>query len=518
MMGLFEEESSGPEKALESKRKVLDLDPGSTGLAIEVAYEYLRRGDTAEAIGILKDTIAAAPKVTAPYLALSTVYLRHLQKYELAARYAQQALELSPKDFAPYEMLWEVYQGQNQATKAAQVLEKAAKSKSADADFWVSLAEMYSRNVLRDGSTPTPENVEKINRFLTEAAALEGSKQPETASKIGDTYVMSRQLDKAIPFYRAVLEKKPSFPLIREKLAECYIKTEDIPAAIEQVEELVRINPLSLEAYEQLTALYLKKGDLSKALANARQTLIIEPRNIERQTLVVELLYKLRRFDEMASVLADARKQFPGLAKLTHLQAIALSQAKRHEEAIVAFDEAVTEANRSQPEILNSDFYFDYGAAAEQAGQYARAEELFKKSIELEPESTGRSYNYLGYMWVDRGEKLAEAEQLIRRALTLEPGNGAYLDSLGWLYFKQGKFPEALTELSRAAESLPEPDPVVFDHIGDTYHQLGKQTEAVLFWQKALHLDPENKKIIAKLDKNAEKVVQQPAKKPNTSQ
>lgn len=518
MVGLFEEESSGPEKALESKRKVLDLDPGSTDLAIEVAYEYLRRGDTVEAIGILKDAIAATPKITGPYLALSTVYLRHLQKYDLAAKYAQQALELAPKSFAPYEMLWEVYQAQNQPTKAAQVLEKAAKAKSSDAEFWLSLAEMYSRNFLRDDAVPTTENVEKINRFLTEASVLEGANQPDTAAKIGDMYVMSRQLDKAIPFYRTVLEKKPEYPLIREKLAECYIKVDDLSGAIVQLKELVHSNPLNLDAYQRLTDLYLKMGDYSQALANARQTLVIEPSNIERQTLVVELLFRLKRFDEMANVLAEAKKQFPGLAKLSHLQGIALSQAGRHEEAMAAFEEAERDANRSQPEMLNSDFYFEYGAAAEQAGLYPKAEELFKRSIVLEPESTGRSYNYLGYMWVERGEKLPEAEQLIRRALALEPGNGAYLDSLGWLYYKQGKFPEALTELSRAAESLEEPDPVVFEHIGDTYQQLGKQAEAILYWQKAQQLDPDNKKITAKLDKNAEKVVQQPEKKASTSQ
>ena len=51
--------------------------------------------------------------------------------------------------------------------------------------------------------------------------------------------------------------------------------------------------------------------------------------------------------------------------------------------------------------------------------------------------------------------KTSKGSQLIRRALELDPGNGAYVDSLGWLYFKQGKFQEALTELLRAAELLP---------------------------------------------------------------
>ena len=133
--GLFEEESDGPEKALESYRKALTLDPANTDLAIKVAYDYLRRGETADAISVLKDAVKASPKETAPYLALSSTYLRHLHKPDLAAKYAQTAIEIAPKTFAPYEALWEVYLSGGQTAKAEQVLEKAARSKSTDAGF-----------------------------------------------------------------------------------------------------------------------------------------------------------------------------------------------------------------------------------------------------------------------------------------------------------------------------------------------------------------------------------------------
>ena len=63
--GLFEEESDGPEKALESYRKALALDPANTNLAVKVAYDYLRPGETADAISVLKDAVKAAPKETA---------------------------------------------------------------------------------------------------------------------------------------------------------------------------------------------------------------------------------------------------------------------------------------------------------------------------------------------------------------------------------------------------------------------------------------------------------------------
>ena len=172
--GLFEEESDGPEKALESYRKALALDPANTDLAIKVAYDYLRRGETAEAISVLKDAVKAAPKETAPYLALSADLPASPAQARFATKYAQSAIEMAPKSFAPYEALWEVYLSGGQTTKAEQVLEKAARSKSEDASFWLSLAELCSRNVLRDsGATLTEAELQRVGRLLEKAATLE---------------------------------------------------------------------------------------------------------------------------------------------------------------------------------------------------------------------------------------------------------------------------------------------------------------------------------------------------------
>ena len=515
--GLFEEESDGPEKALESYRKALTLDPSNTDLAIKVAYDYLRRGETADAISVLKDAVKAAPKETAPCLALSSTYLRHLHKPDQAAKYAQTAIEIAPKTFAPYEALWEVYLSGGQNAKAEQVLEKAARSKSVDPDFWLSLAELSSRNVLRDTSASLSEvELQRVGRLLEKAGAC-GDKDPAALSKIGDLYVLTRQTDKALPFYRKVVDLKPSYPQIREKLAGCLIETGQTDGAIEVIEDLVKVNPLSVAAYDQLTQLYLKAGNQAKALASARQALLIEPQMLPRHLQVIDLLFKQKDYVSAAAALEDARNRFPQAGLLTYYHAVALSQIKHHDEAMRAFERALVEAGNSQPDLLNADFYFDYGAAAEQAGRYVKATELFRKSIELDPGNAARSYNYLGYMWIERSENLEEAGQLIHRALELEPANGAYIDSLGWLYFKQGKFNEALTELLRAAELLPEPDAVVFEHIGDACDKLGRKAEAVLYWQKALQLDPQSKDVGAKLDKAAEKVAKQPQARPSVS-
>ncbi len=78
------------------------------------------------------------------------------------------------------------------------------------------------------------------------------------------------------------------------------------------------------------------------------------------------------------------------------------------------------------------------------------------------------SYNYIGYMYAEKGTNLAEAIQLIQQALALEPENGYFIDSLGWAYYQQGRYPEALRELKRAV-SLAKEDPVLYEHLGDAY-------------------------------------------------
>ena len=92
--------------------------------------------------------------------------------------------------------------------------------------------------------------------------------------------------------------------------------------------------------------------------------------------------------------------------------------------------------------------------------------------------------NYYGYMLADRGVRLDEATDLIKRALAEDPGNPAYLDSLGWAYFKQNKFTEAEEPL-RTAASRESHDPTILSHLGELYLKLGKDNLAEMQWQKS---------------------------------
>jgi tetratricopeptide (TPR) repeat protein len=135
----------------------------------------------------------------------------------------------------------------------------------------------------------------------------------------------------------------------------------------------------------------------------------------------------------------------------------------------------------------------------EKQGKFDPAVERFRRVIALDPKYA-EAYNYVGYMFAERGIRLEEAVDLIRKALELEPENGYYIDSLGWAFFQQGRYPEALRELKRAVElTRGKEDPVIYDHLGDAHQKVGDETEALRAWEKSLELDPANETVKRKI-------------------
>jgi len=80
---------------------------------------------------------------------------------------------------------------------------------------------------------------------------------------------------------------------------------------------------------------------------------------------------------------------------------------------------------------------------------------------------------------------------LAERAVKIEPGNPAFLDTLGWALFKQGKTAEAAESLSKAAAVLTG-NSVIQDHHGDVLAKTGKKSDAIAAWQRALAGDGES--------------------------
>ena len=116
---------------------------------------------------------------------------------------------------------------------------------------------------------------------------------------------------------------------------------------------------------------------------------------------------------------------------------------------------------------------------------------FLKKTLEIDPDHVD-ALNYLGYSYADRGIKLDEALELIKRAVILSPKSGYIRDSLGWVYFKKGMYKEALQEIKKATE-IEKKDPVIFEHLGDVYKNLKNKKAAIKAWEKSLEFRGDEK-------------------------
>jgi len=107
--------------------------------------------------------------------------------------------------------------------------------------------------------------------------------------------------------------------------------------------------------------------------------------------------------------------------------------------------------------------------------------------------------NYMAYTWADRGINLQEALELITKAISYEPENSAYLDTLGWVHYQLGDFPKAYEFISRALEIGP-PHEEILENLGDAAHALGRTEEAIRHWKESLLLQPDRPFVQEKID------------------
>ncbi|GMG82079.1 tetratricopeptide repeat protein [Paralimibaculum aggregatum] len=205
------------------------------------------------------------------------------------------------------------------------------------------------------------------------------------------------------------------------------------------------------------------------------------------------------KVDEAVQALRAAIARWPREIDAHRALADLLRRHSRFEEAAEAYDGAI--ALIDTPENRHWPLFYQRGITLERSKQWARAEEDFRKALELEPDQP-LVLNYLGYSWVEMGRNLDEAQAMIEKAVEQRPEDGYIVDSLGWVLYRLGKFEQAVEHLGRAVELRPV-DPVINDHYGDALWMVGRRVEAEFQWNRALSFDPEEE-VVERIDRKLE--------------
>lgn len=466
----------------------------------------LRAGKADLAVPILEKVAAQAPWSPQPLMLLYEAQIQQ-GRFAEAEQSLTQAAQIDPRYFAQLGQFYE-RQG-NWEDSAAAYAEAIGSQKQPSRDLQLRYAAALinvdgggarARQVLADLLKTNPNDT----RVLYLLSSAERSSGDDKAAEATARKIMA--IDPAnIGGLRALVAV----------LFERFDYKQIVDVVTPLLKDTSRANGREYESAAVLVQLgiaqqQLANWDASIAAFAAAKTLT--PEDPEIDAYLVQAHLTARRFERAETLAREALARDPDQTRMVRLRAQALLKAGKTAEATKLLEDGMAKQPNSREMVVGlADLYADQKRTddalrvLEQArkafgddqtltmrvanvyeggGRLGDAEKELRKLMAEDPLNAD-AMNSLSYMFAEHNERLPEAVDLAQRALKIEPGNPAYLDTLGWALFKQGRTEEAAEPLAKAAAMLTG-NSVIQDHHGDVLAKRGRNADAIAAWQRAL--------------------------------
>jgi tetratricopeptide (TPR) repeat protein len=461
-------------------RGILQTDPENEAAVEQLTQLLMDEGKSAEAVTLLEAITARSPS---PIL-LDLLGDAYTQAHDLAKAEAAygKAVELDPSEPSHQRGLGQTLLAEEKYPEALKVYEKLSDVMPDDSDIYLRIAQIYrelhqldkaEQNLLK-ARQYAPSSLEVM---YNEAMLYQAQGRYEDAIR-----VLSNAVTEIKGQAPAVSSQKRYLSILYQQLGQLYRDTQNYPASIYTFEELGHLGEEEdRRARMMIMDTYRAAKDLPRALQTGKEALAKYPADPAIRTSQALLLGENGQTDEAVKILkvqlhgdATDRDAYLNIAQV-------YERGRRYKEAEEAARAA--EVLPGQPRE-NEMVWFLLGAIYERQKFFDKAEEQFKKVLSVNPKNAP-VLNYYGYMLGDLGIRLDEAEALVQQALTEDPYNGAYLDSLGWIYFKENKLSASELTLRKAVERERH-DATIHSHLGDLYAKTGRSDLAAAEWEKSL--------------------------------
>ena len=494
------------QKAEGELKTAIKIDPSSEEAVTTLAMLYTDEGDTSHALKVLS-SIPDSARSAKLYSALGAAYEQR-KDFKNAIDAYKHAIVLDRDNLDAIRGLAENYLNDGQLKASLEQYKVIADSNPEDAQTYVRMAEIYRREAKYDQAL---ENLKRAETLVPDTMDVPYS--------MAAVYQAQGRYDEAIKLLQDLLKKteksdagtsqadRNNRAIFVERLGMIYREQENYTAAVDTFRKMLTLGDENARSgYQEIIDTYREAKQWPQATAVAKEAVQKLP---DDRDLRMVLDAQLADTGQVDQAVTDVRSMLKGGAEDRDVYVrlgIIYTRAKRWGDALEALSKA--EQLSTKPEekayvnFLRGDLY-------QRQKMFDQAESEFKKVLTATPPTdpqAAATLNYLGYMNADRGVKLDESLTYIKQALSFEPNNPAYLDSLGWAYFKLGKYDLAEDNLTKAASHMSS-DPTVQEHLGDLYQKTGRLKLAAAHWDRAVQ--EWNKTVPAEQDSDAFAKVQQ---------
>ncbi|HFE65223.1 MAG TPA: tetratricopeptide repeat protein [Caldithrix sp.] len=503
------------EKALIEYYQALTYDSTSAQILKAIARDYLRLQKFESAMLYLKKSYRRNPRdpEILNYLAKASYNLKDFQQ---SVFYFEKLLELTPYNTDVQNSLVFLYTHLQMSDRLIA--------------FYKRMMELYPNDQRRTMQYALAclqnKKTDEAQRVLNEVVQSDSS-QLQAWFMLGSLREMQKDTVGAIQIYRKILQKAPSFtdvlehlyrifrakqdwqsieaiyqPLVKNDstnseahliLAEAYYLQKKRDAARKILQPILKDNEYRPGALELLGRIALEEDDLAEAENYFTLLTRENPKNRFGWLFLGVIYNRQKEYQKVLSTLRNALNVHKNDPDLLVMYGSALDAAGQGEEALKPLEKAV----QLEPDNINA--IAGLAAQYDKLKMWDRSDSLYESALKKFPENALLLNNY-SYSLSERGVQLRKAQQLVDRALQIEPDNGAYLDTKGWIYYRMGQFQNAYIFIKKALEQREESAEVI-EHLGDVLLKLGKPDEARQYWKKALEKAPDNEALKEKIRK-----------------
>jgi tetratricopeptide (TPR) repeat protein len=471
--------------AADQYRRALALLPDAAGVRAELAGILAQQGDLAAARKEAEQALVTSPGNRAAHRLLGLIAASSVEG-------------LSPVLAAP------------RIRSAIDHLERSRTDGVQDPAVTLTLSDMYVRGAQHDKAIAT------LQQFLLDrpgypqavmllVQAYRAAGQPEMAESVISAF-RAESADSTSPAARVrgiealesrgnwaqaaaswarLLEEQPGEVTYRLRYATALVNSGETDRGREELRSLTRDEPAETRAWYLLTQVEQRAGRSAEAEAAARRIIELDPDDGRGPIALAMVLGHRGDQRGVVSVLGPrvaAPTERDVESGMFGEMATMLSGAHVELGDVNRGIRTLEDARKRTPDDI--DLLFALASTYERDDQAGRAERVFREIIAADPDHAA-ALNYLGYMLVDRGQKLTEALGFIERAIAVGGENPSYLDSLGWAYYRLSRFADAVGPLERAADGAPTVS-VIQDHLGDAYMKLERYEQAAAAFDRAL--------------------------------
>lgn len=454
--------------------QALAIEPDNTRLKMMLGRIYASAGNTVQAVEVLDDVLQKEPDNEEALFLLGSLYAQSKKFEEAVTILEKAAKQKGTRSFMAHYYLGKIYQEKGDTHRAKEEYLKAAEANPRFTPVYIDLAEIYE-----------DENDDENALKMWQTVMENQQGNPRATARTIELLIKTGKLDKATALLDRLSVAHGDLTSLRFKVALLYLQNNEARRALELLRPMAEKNPEDSRILFYTALALEQNGEIDQAIKTLKEIGTGDMLAPEATVRAAYLLNREGRSWEAVTFLQKRLEELPGNTQIMLALARLYEENGQAANAVSLLEQAINQGHGGK------EVFMQLAMLCEKLGRRKQGLDWAEKALDQDGDYVP-ALNFIGYTWAEQGKNLDQAEEMIKKAVSLQPDDGYIIDSLGWVYYAQGRYKEAVRELKRAHELVPD-DPTIAEHLADALTRRQKYFRALKIYRKALELEKDRK-------------------------